>query len=175
MLQFYILFCFKGLFTWARLSGLARFPRSRFFQPGSRYYWDPGWKNAWSGLKIFPHKHVIPVTGMKAVWILTARMASSCIACWIFHIMSIPFNCSDTALRVVDTMMGAKVIIFVFRHVCFVSRISRQNSSPGSLFFVSSRKPGWNFSHESKAKLVPITGPARSTGLMWRGPKFKWT
>ena len=169
MLQFYILFCFKGLFTWAR------FPRSRFFQPGSRYYWDPGWKNAWSGLKIFPHKHVIPVTGMKAVWILTARMASSCIPCWIFHIMSIPFNCSDTALRVVDTMMGAKVIIFVFRHVCFVSRISRQNSSPGSLFFFSFRKPGWNFSHESKAKLVPITGPARSTGLMWRGPKFKWT
>ena len=27
-------------------------------------------------------------------------MASSCIACCIFHIISIPFNCSDTALAI---------------------------------------------------------------------------
>ena len=43
-------------------------------------------------------------------------MASSCIACCIFHI--IPFNCSDTALGVAEATIGAKVIIFVFHHVC---------------------------------------------------------
>ena len=56
-------------------------------------------------------------------------MASSCIACCIFHIISIPFNCSDTALRVVEAMIRAKVKIFVFRHVRFVCRFWRQNSS----------------------------------------------
>ena len=30
-------------------------------------------------------------------------------ACCIFHIISIPFNCSDTALRVTKAMIGAKV------------------------------------------------------------------
>ena len=43
--------------------------------------------------------------------------------------------CSDTALRVIDAKIGPKVKIFVFRYVCFVSRIWRQNSSPGSLAF----------------------------------------
>ena len=67
--------------------------------------------------------------GWTAGWILAVRMASSCIACCIFHIISIPFNCSDTALRVTDAKIGPKVKIFVFRYVCFVSRIWRQNSS----------------------------------------------
>ena len=49
------------------------------------------------------------------------------------HILSIPFNCSDTALRVAEAMIGAKVIIFVFHHVCFVSRIWHHNTCPGSL------------------------------------------
>ena len=66
----------------------------------------------------------------------------------VFHIISIPLNCSDTALRVATT--GAKVIILVFRY--------------------ASRKPGWNFSYEAEAKFIPVTGPAQSTGLMWRGP-----
>ena len=39
------------------------------------------------------------------------------------------------AVRVTKAVIGAKVIIFVFCHVCFVSRISCQNSSPGSLAF----------------------------------------
>ena len=43
------------------------------------------------------------------------------------------FNCSDTALRVAESMIGAKVIILVFRYAYFVSRIWRQNSSPGFL------------------------------------------
>ena len=62
-------------------------------------------------------------------------MASSCIACRIFHIISIPFNSSDPALTVAQAMNGAKVKISMFRHFCFVSRIWRQNSSPGSLAF----------------------------------------
>ena len=54
---------------------------------------------------------------MKAGRILAVRMAPSCIACCIFHIISIPFNCSDTALAVAETMIiGVKVKIFVFRH-----------------------------------------------------------
>ena len=70
--------------------------------------------------------------------------------------------------RVAETMMGAKVIFFVFRHVCFVSRIWRQNSSPGSLAFshlgnraeISHTKPRRNSSRH-------ITGPSRSSRLIW--------
>ena len=80
-------------------------------------------------------------------------MAPSRIACCIFHIISIPFNCSDTALRVAEAMVGSKVIAFVFRLVSFVSQISGQNSSPGSLDFshlgnraeISSMKPKRNW------------------------------
>jgi len=49
-------------------------------------------------------------------------MASSCIARCILNIISIPFNSRDAALRVAEAMIGAKVIIFVFRHhglLCF--------------------------------------------------------
>ena len=52
-----------------------------------------------------------------------------------FHVISIPFNCSDTALRVAEAMKGTKVKIFVFHHDCCVSRIWHQNLSPGSLTF----------------------------------------
>ena len=87
-----------------------------------------------NGLKILLYEHFIPVTGMNGEMIILAvRMASSCIACCIFHIISIPFNCSDTALRVSDGKIGPKVKIFVFRHAFFVSRIWRQNLFPGSL------------------------------------------
>ena len=41
-------------------------------------------------------------------------MTSSCIACCIFHILSMPLICSDTASRVVDAMTGAKVRILCF-------------------------------------------------------------
>ena len=64
----------------------------------------------WAGSVQFCHayEHFSPVTGMKAGWILVVWMA--CIACCIFHIISIPFNCSDTALRVAKAMIGAKVL-----------------------------------------------------------------
>ena len=104
------------VFIWE--GGLARFPRSR----------QAGWK--------FCHMNTSSrLPGWTAGWILVVRMASSFIACCILHIISIPFNCSDTALRVTDGKIGPKVKIFVFRYVCFVSQIWRQNSYPGSLTF----------------------------------------
>ena len=48
-------------------------------------------------------------------------MASSCVACCIFHIISIPFNCSDTALRV-KLCKARKLNFFVFRDA-FVSAL----------------------------------------------------
>ena len=66
-------------------------------------------------------------------------------------------------------MISAKVIIFVFFLLCFsyfAPELVHRIFGP-----FSSRKPGWNFSYEPKVKLVPVTGPARSTRLMWRGPK----
>ena len=45
------------------------------------------------------------------------------------------FNCSDTALRVAESIIAEKVIIFAFRQVWFVSWIWLQNSSPGSVVF----------------------------------------
>ena len=55
-----------------------------------------------SGLEILPYEHFIPVTGMNGGMNLVVRMASSFIACCILHIISIPFNGSDTALRVTE-------------------------------------------------------------------------
>ena len=37
-------------------------------------------------------------------------MTSSCFACLIFLIISIPFSCRDTAVRVDKAMIGTKVI-----------------------------------------------------------------
>ena len=65
-----------------------------------------------------------PVTGMKAGWILTARMALSELALpAVFYRHKNPINYSDTAFRVAEVMMGAKVKISVFCHVCLVSGI----------------------------------------------------
>ena len=72
-----------------------------------------GWRSS-----ILPYEHFSPVTGMKAGWILVVWMALSCIACYIFHIMSIPFNISDTALRVAKAMIGAEVSPCLF---CFLN------------------------------------------------------
>ena len=63
-----------------------------------------------SELEILPYEHFIPVTGMNVGMNSGGpAMASSCIACSIFHIISIPFNCSDTASRVTDAQIGQKV------------------------------------------------------------------
>lgn len=73
---------------------------------------------------------------------------SSCFVCCISHTINIPLNCSDKA-RVAKAMIGEKVIILS----SFVSRISHQNSFPGSSAFphLRNRAEG-DFSFELKAK-----------------------
>ena len=67
-------------------------------------YERAGWLSS-----VLPYEHFSSVTRMKSGWILVVWMALSWIACCIFHIISIPFNCSDTALRVTKAMIGMKV------------------------------------------------------------------
>ena len=110
---------------------LARFPRSHLI-PLPRCVHMTGRAGSVPEISVFSNRDLgkragnfsiwlfIPVTGMKAGWIL-AQMASPCIACCIFRIIIIPVNCSDTALRVAKAMIGAKVIIFVFRMSAFLS------------------------------------------------------
>ena len=74
------------------------------------------------------------------------------------------FLCLLTAVECGKGLLGRKVMIFVFLHLCFLSPISPQNSSARFLAF-SSQKSGRNFSYEPKAKLVPVTG------LIWRRPQ----
>ena len=64
-----------------------------------------------SGLEILPYEHFSPVTGKKAGCILAVQMASSCIACCIFHIISIPFNWYSFHA---EAMIGAKVKLLCF-------------------------------------------------------------
>ena len=112
-------------------------------------------KNFW------PYKHFSPVTGMKAGWILAAWTASS--HCLLYF----PHNKNFISLQWYSYKSCQSYerrecsLIFVFREVCVVSRNWRHNSSPGSLALLNSfRKPGWNFSYEPKAKMVPAwTGP----------------
>ena len=47
------------------------------------------------------------VCGSQARWGLAAQIALSCIVCCIFNIISILFNCSDTATRVAKAMVRA--------------------------------------------------------------------
>ena len=63
-----------------------------------------------SGLEILPYEHFTPVTGPDGIVL-------HCLL--YFTHQSIPFNCSETALRVTEAMIGSKVDLFVFRHVCF--------------------------------------------------------
>ena len=88
-----------------------------------------------TGLEILPHERFIPVTGMNGVMNSGGSCGIVLHCCCIFHIISIPFNGSDTALRVTDAKISPKVKIFLFRYVCFVSQIWRQNSYPGSFTF----------------------------------------
>ena len=78
--------------------------------------------------------------------------------------LNLIFLCLLTAVECGKGLLGRKVMIFVFLHLCFLSPISPQNSSARFLAF-SSQKSGRNFSYEPKAKLVPVTG------LIWRRPQ----
>ena len=74
-----------------------------------------------SGLEMLPYEHFIPVTGING-GMNSGGPDGIVLHCLLyFHIRSIPFNCSDTALGVTDAKIGPKVKIFVFRYVCFLS------------------------------------------------------
>ena len=93
-------------------------------------------RTGWLGSRdlVFSNRDLGKRAGNFAIWrlqtsygdkrVLVVRMASSCIACCIFHITSIPFNCSDTALRVAEAMIGTKVKIFVFLHVALFPNLA---------------------------------------------------
>ena len=89
---------------------LARFPRSRFFPTGI----------SGRGRGILPYDSSALLPGWKQdeFWPRWHRLV---FACCIFRIISIAINCSDSALRVAKAMIGAKVIIFVFRMSAFLS------------------------------------------------------
>ena len=142
----------KGLFTWARLTGLARFPRSRltsksFVKFSICLYERAGWLGCrdlgFSNLDLGKRGGNFAIWTLQAGhrdkrgWILVVWNPDGIVLhCLLYiHIISIPFNCSDTALRVAESIIGEKVIIFAFRQVWFVSWIWLQNSSPGSVVF----------------------------------------
>ena len=96
---------------------------------------------------------------MKAGWILAVWMASSCC---IFDIINIPFNCSDTAVRVTEAMVGTKVKFFVSPCLLCFSNLAPE-LVPGSLAFSRLGNQA-EISH-----MNPRRNSSRSTGLMWRG------
>ena len=100
-------------------------------------------------------------------------MASFCFAWWIFHIISNPFNCSDTAKGVAKAMIGVKEItrLCFAIYFCFCFSNFAPKLVPRIFGLFSSRKPGWIFPYEPKAKFVLVSGPARLTGLIRRGLK----
>ena len=124
---------FEGLFIWARLTGLARLPRSRLTsKPFVKFSMCSYERAAWVGKRAGKFCHMNTSSHLPG-WILrnsacavsshnkVARMASFCFAWWIFHIISNPFNCSGTAKRVAKAMKGAKVITQLrFAIFCFV-------------------------------------------------------
>ena len=130
---------FKGLFIWARLTGLARFPKSRltsksFVNFRCVHMRGPG---SVTEISVFPTRISVSWQENFAIWTLhpgyrdeffatahalngrwlssavsshikAARMVSFYFAWWIFHIISNPFNCSDTVKRAAKAMIGAK-------------------------------------------------------------------
>ena len=101
------------------------------------------------------------LTGMKIFQLrLNGRLAASVAAfwliCWIVHFKSRPFSWSSKVTRV-DNSTTRGTIEISTRGAIF-------NLSAGASPSFSSRLTRLNFSYEH-------TGPARSTGLIWTGPK----
>ena len=127
--------------------------------------------------------HIISISFNCSDTVMSRPFPHSCkkrhqVVAWVDKIQWFVWNCSPappqastsiflcllTAVECGKGLLGRKVMIFVFLHLCFLSPISPQNSSARFLAF-SSQKSGRNFSYELKAKLVPVTG------LIWRRPQ----
>ena len=134
-----------GLFTWALLTGLAWFPRSRltskFFVKFSMCSYFRGRADSAiefavfateisvSGPEILPYEHFSPVTKMNS------GGPDGIILHYLlyFPLRKHPIQLQWYSFKSCRSYNRRE--IFVFRHVCFVSRIWRQNSSPGTLAF----------------------------------------
>lgn len=128
---------------------------------------------------VFPTR--ISVSGLKifAIWTLKPGYRDEFFrwilhrfwfACGIFHIISIQFNCSDTySYKSCQSYERCESYNYVFCHVCFCF-LNFMPQLVFDLFLIS--EFGLKFLIFSKVKLVPVSGSARSTGLMWRGPYF---
>ena len=89
--------------------GLARFPRTRFFQPRSLDLCRAGWEFCHTNSSTLDYRDE---SGMNS-----GRSDGIVLHClYIFDIISFPFNCIDIALSVANAMIGAKVVeIILFR------------------------------------------------------------
>ena len=97
---------------------------------------------------------------------------SSCFACCIFHILNIPFNCSDTAVRLAKTTTGAKVITLCF--VIFVLFLefrtrTRGPQSVSSAFFHLGNRA--EISH-IKGKIGPRQPGSCEEAVKWPTRRF---
>ena len=121
--------------------GLRDCPRSRFASKSFEKFSMCSYERAGGsvpeisvGLEILPYEHFSPVTAMKG-----GSRNSSGPDSIVLHFLLYQFHNHKHPilinLRVAVALIGTKVIIFVFRHVFFVSRIWNQNSSPRSLAF----------------------------------------
>ena len=134
-----------GLFTWALLTGLARFPRSRltskFFVKFSMCSYFRGRAGSAiesavfateisvSGPEILPYEHFSPVTKMNS------GGPDGIILHYLlyFPLRKHPIQLQWYSFKSYRSYNRRE--IDVFRHICFVSRIWRQNSSQGTLAF----------------------------------------
>ena len=166
----------KGLFTWARLTGLARFPRSRLTSKSFVKFSMCSYERAgWLGSRDLGKR-----AGNFAIWTLhpgywNERRDEFSWSGW--HRLSLPavfYTSSASHLTAVIQLYELpkperkKFCVSPYL-LCFPNLAPKLVPRIFDLF--SSRKPGWNFSYEPKARFIPVTESARSTGLIWRGPK----
>ena len=135
----------------------------------ARFYEDLGFSNQNIGKRAENFCHM-NTSARLPEWILQMNSASFWFACGIFHIISIQFNCSDTySYKSCQSYERCESYNYVFCHVCFCF-LNFMPQLVFDLFLIS--EFGLKFLIFSKVKLVPVSGSARSTGLMWRGPYF---
>ena len=120
-----------------------------------------------------PPNIVVVVTEMKEGWVLRINSVPSFFVCCIFHIISIPFNCSDTAIRVAKTMIGAKVITLCF--VIFASFLelrtrTRCLQSVSSAFFHLGNRA--EISHINQGGIGPRQAGSCEEAVKWPTRRF---
>ena len=117
--------------------------------------------------------NVVVVTEMKEGWVLRINSVPSFFVCCIFLIISIPFNCSDIAIRVAKTVIGAKVITLYF--VIFASFLefrtrTRCLQSVSSAFFHLGNRA--EISHINQGGIGPRQPGSWEEALKWPTCRF---